>query len=255
MAAGTNLGPPLARGDVMRSRLIIWLIVLAIGLTTRSAVALTIDFIGSSGGNISYLGGATFLTGTNLPIDSLFTIPPGGSSTISITGGLMNFTTGAYLGGINLGGGAFLSTYGSGGGFGIIGGIPSLGIAAGTTLMTATFATNPTFQNLGVGGFGNVSGGLNVTSLNSALAASFGLPSGPIGSGTGAFSQLNLAINPVSLPFGPGIGFTASQSSANIVATISEPASLLLLGLGLLVIGFFGRQKPHRKQRVGGQSF
>ena len=217
---------------------------------TRSAFAapITIDFAGTSGGLISYLGGSTALVGSNLPIGSVVNTAPG--STPIIFTGLMNFTTGNFISGTSSSGGQFINTYGSGGTFSITGGISSLGIAAGSTLMTATFATNPSFLNLGVGNFGTLGSGLNVNYLNPTLLAALGGVANFTGTGVGALTQLQLGINPLTTPFAPGVGFTASQSSANIAATLPVPTSLLLLGSGLTLLGFFGMKKP-RPMRTG----
>jgi hypothetical protein len=211
--------------------------------TSRASLALTFDFIGGYGGSISYSGGATSLAGAGLPIYSVFGIPPGFSSMYSIAGGSMSFSTGAFSGLSPSGG----YTFGTGGSLVITGGISTLGIGAGSTLMTASFSSSPTFKYLGWSA-GALTAGLSVNYLNSDLLDAFGLSAG--GAGVGALTQLDIFINPSLLPFGPGVGFTATQAGATVTSTLAlpEPGTLLLFGSGLTVFGLIGIRRSRTKK-------
>ena len=239
-----HLGDGIVK-KISRGLMMLALSAIALIATSRNVPALTIDFIGTSGGIVEYFGGASGLHGVNLPISSVFSIPPGFSSNVPIIGGLMNFTTGSFISSTNLGGGAFVNIFGAsipGIPFSIAGAIPTIGVASGTTLLAANFATNPTFLYLGAGNAGSFSANLFVTYVYPTLASYFGLTP-MVGSGFLTQLQMNL-FSPIT----PGAPLFGNQASANIVATIREPATLLLLGSGLTILGLVGMRRSKSKE-------
>ena len=211
--------------------------------TSRCVLAYSIDFFGGPGGSISYGGGSSPLTGSGLPIFSVWGTPPGLSSMYSITGGAMGFSTGGYSGVSPLGGYMF----GTGGSLNITGGISGLLIGGGSTLMEASFSSAPTFKYKGFGVW-QLSAGLSISSVHESLLGAYGFPSGA--TGIGALYQLDVYLDPSYWPFGPEVPFTAYQGLAYVTSTLAlpEPGTLLLLGSGLTVFGLIGIRGSRSKK-------
>jgi len=210
--------------------------------------ALTIDFgmVAPTAGSISYnvVGGP--LVGTNIQVDNVVDVDVG-SPLYTVINGLMNFTTGNLTGagvnGWNFGGGA-LTTITIVGGVGLDlnsdGDFIDLGesiiIPAGTTLLTGNFGTatvtviGPTFKIAGSGFF---------DTKDRALVELFGGNPALIPGWQGNF---NISFNAAGLP--PSTFTSTKVLSGDIVNTpIPEPATMLLLGSGLIGIGVYARRR------------
>jgi hypothetical protein len=213
----------------------------AIALATGPALANTIDFSGENGGTVSYAGGSSGLVGAGLPISSVFGTPPGSGSSIGVVGGSMSFATGGWTGGMNLGGGQFLSFFSPGGSILITGTVPTAGITTSSTLLQGTFSGVPIFQYSGAG-LASLNGSLSLTVLNSALSSYFNFA--PLtGSEPGVIAQADFGISFVGGIPGIGIAFSGSQSSVNVAVNAANPVSvpegdsLMLVASGLVAVG------------------
>jgi hypothetical protein len=203
-----------------------------------------IDFLGGGGGIINYGGGASPLTGTDLPINAVYGIPPGQSSQVPVIGGELNFTTGAFLTAIDLPGDPFLSFFSTGGSVSITGAVPAAGISTDSLLLEGSFVSPPTFTHGGIG-IGVLSGTLGISFLNQSIVDLFGFGSQPnIGPGVLVESLFNISFD--STNFGPTTGFSGTQNFVNVKAVVPQPVPLILVGSGLvgmwLVGGYLRRQ-------------
>ena len=190
-------------------------------------------------GSIAYLVNGGPLVGTNIEVDNVGGIGTAfhdGGVPLVITGGLLNFTTGnltdTTVDRWNFGGGTSSSIV-------LTGGIPALGIADGTILFQGSFgaATVITFGET----FG-IAGSSFTDSKNLTLADYFGfdltLP--------GWAGNFNISFNADGLP--PLTFSSDTVLSGDIPNTpVPEPASLLLLGSGLIAIVGFSRSRMFGK--------
>lgn len=199
---------------------------LTLVLATGTAQAVSIDFVGL-GGSISS-NGAGPLTGNSIPI-LITATPPGfplGTLPITFPGGTLNFATGNLATSSGTGA-SFTNTYDPGGFLTISGSIPSLGVSG--PLLSATFSGFSTLSASNTQG-GTFSGLFSVTSVNSSLSnALFGSQPNYSGGNITFSTGVSSSATPTN--------FTLPGGSTNVVVTTPEPASLLLLGSGLLALG------------------
>lgn len=221
------------------------------GSASATSLGTSMDFAGGTGGTVSYTSGlGNSLTVTNAPIATVEQFPS--STLFAIVGGLLNVITGGCQKGCTINPTTHNSnpSFADGGSVTITGSVPSLpGDPTGTlisgfwdsTLTEPTLGhaicpvTNATF-NPTTGGVG-MNGCVRVTSINSLLLTDLNfLPFQT--SGDGFLSELFLNITLSSATFSGEV-----KHSDMRVEPITEPATLAILGAGLLVLGSLGRKR------------
>ncbi len=226
----------------MTRRLTVAALVLLVAMVAVPAMADTIDFAGGSGGNLTFTPatGAS-LSVQNAPLGSLWVVSNGIQHAIS--GGLLNFTTGALIG-TPVSGQTFF-TFDGGGNFAITGAVPDIGLAS-TTLLSGVFSAgaNSIASLPTAGGIGFFAGMLDVTSINSTLYQALfpqnGLP---------VFGGGSVASPVMQISFTAG-SYSGSIASTNLAVTIPEPTSLLLMGSGMLFSAWLMRRFSGRAERT-----
>jgi hypothetical protein len=215
--------------DGMKRHLLSALVILVLSIASvPPAQADTFQFTGSSlsgsGGSFTFLPGSGDSLGvTNALINKL--LASGSCATnCAISNGALNLASGGQ---ISFDASTNSYTFDQGGSLDIVGGISSLGIASGTTLLSASFLAGQTLQlSTTTGTFRAL---LDPTSI--VLAA--GLSSQVPVSGTDTESEFKVIFTPATGIYSGAI----AQSTVTInTSPVSEPASIVFLGSSLISI-------------------
>jgi len=204
-------------------------------ITTATNAASVLDFgiEAPTLGTISFAGGAAPLIGTGIDVDTIVGDPTPLNSGAPITcdACILSLATGAHTGNWNFGAGGTIS---------IIGGVPTAGVAAGTTLLTGSF-DSAIVSDIG-GSFFNfkIAGASFFDTKDETLLGYFGLPSG------GYRGGLNISFDTIGAP---AVGTTFNSDtlrSGDVINSpvVPVPAAVWLFGSGLLgLVGIARRKK------------
>jgi hypothetical protein len=186
-------------------------------LGTASAGTVTFDGVNEAK-PYSYTIGNTFSV-TGLSLQTLFL----GSNDYAITGGMLDVSSGAFVGTASLGT-TTLVGFNPGGGITITGAVPYLGVTSPTVLLSGTFlGSSATFDPTSGGSF---AGALVINYVNPNI---FGY--GEILSAADAQTILNVKLSTTT----PNT-FNTEISASHVTLGVPEPGSLALLGLGTLAL-------------------
>lgn len=225
---------------------VVMALVLMLGLSLSPAPAkadAVLDFgiNAPTAGTISYAGGNNPLVGAGISVDTVvgLSTPLNSGVVVPVVGGVLNFTTGNLTGST-----ASTWIFGPGGTITLTGGVDLNGggigpgdIPLGTTLLTGTFF-NPIGDAAVVTAFAGtfrIAGASFSDLKDRSLLAFYGLPFAGYG------GDFNISFNAAGAP--PGT-FTSTQVlSGDVTNSVPEPATMLLLGSGLLGIGVYARRR------------
>jgi PEP-CTERM motif len=182
-------------------------------------------------GRIAYAGGAAPLVGGNLGVLTVkgLDTPNSHDEALAVEKGTLNFSTGAFTNATPANPGVTSSAqnwnFAPGGSLTVSGGIPSLGIADGTPLLTGAFTDSTFVRSLGVADL-KVQGGAVFNVVNSQLAAYFGMPTGA-SAYVGGLSTMFAAAGTA-----PGAFSSSGYTSGQITTTpVPEPTTFVVLAV------------------------
>jgi hypothetical protein len=179
------------------------------------------------GGTVTYDGAGGAAIGTDILLQSIQGLgtPANDGATLDCVGCTLNFVTGA-----NLTEGPTLWNFAGGGTITLTGAVPALALPAGTLLLSGTFAGTPN-EITGGDAFG-LFAAVGTDVKNEALAGFFGLD--PTGFTFGTTSIQTATVVGANGSFN---GTVVNADLNNTQAVVPGPATGLLLGLGLFVLG------------------
>ena len=175
-------------------------------------------------GSISYAGGNTPLVGSNIQVDNYIGLdtPLNNGVGFNLPNGILNFTTGALIGST-----PYTWDFGSGGSISILNG--------STTLLSGSFNSASVAKT---GELFRVAFSSFTDFKNAELAAFYGLGEYANLPWDGSF---NISFAAVGTP--PGGFLSSTVLSGDVMNTVPEPGTLVLLGSGLVGIAAWGRKK------------
>jgi hypothetical protein len=200
-----------------------------------AAQACTLDLNVSAAdcqGVVGYDGGSTPLVASGLGVDSITwtDTPRNPNQELNLTGGQLDFTTGAFRG--TAGGTGW--NFAKGGSVSVTGAIPSLGIAAGTVLLEGSFTGTTTVRPQDASAL-NVLGATSLHVVNPQLASYLGLSTG---------STIASRVSDIFHAQGtPGASFVSDCSTSDQQVTVPEPGMLQLYASTLLGLTAWGRRR------------
>jgi hypothetical protein len=208
-----------------------------LALLTLPGIALALPAIvfdtvpGGAGGTITYDGAGGPAVGTAIKfvdISGLDT-PLNNGAVLDCVDCLLSFTTGA-----NVTEGPTYQWAG-GGSFTLVGDVPSLGLDD-AILLTGTFTSTPNTPGLAAVGDTGLFLAVGTDTKNEVLAGFFGL-----GPNNFLFANTEIALG--TLTSDASGAFTAIPNQADLInAAIPEPGTLILLGSGLVGLGWWKRR-------------
>jgi hypothetical protein len=212
--------------------------VLAVVATPALAATITFDQLADTGTLAHAVGGP--LVGSDI---AFTTIASSGADPTPFNSGVtlvcnmctLSFTTGAVITE-----GPILWTFASGGSFVLTGGIPALGIADGSTILSGSF-TGLSVALATAGGMTFSGGGIDFKAPELALFY-WGVVAPPPPNNQ-IFMYADTEITAVPTSTTPGGGFTANVTEGDLTNRLPEPGSALLLLLGLGSLAAYRRRK------------